>query len=68
MNLFDIVLLLLIAIAFAAAVRKVIKDRNSGNCCGNCSSCSGKSLCSAKGKADHSNRRLIRHEPNDRSR
>jgi len=40
-NIWDIILLVLIAAAFIAALRKTIKKRKNG-CCGSCSTC-GKS-------------------------
>ena len=46
MNIFDIVLLILIALALAAAIRKVVKDHKNGSCCGNCNGCSQSGKCS----------------------
>ena len=40
MNVIDIILLIMIAAAIGAAVRKCISDRKNGrSCCGNCSCC-----------------------------
>ena len=43
MNAFDIILIIVIAAALAAAIHRVIKNRRQGKlcsgCCGECSSC-----------------------------
>ena len=39
MNIYDIVILLLVAAGLVLAVRSVIKQKKKGGCCGNCSSC-----------------------------
>lgn len=40
MNVLDVVLVLLIAALFALAVHRIVRDRRSGKCCGNCAGCS----------------------------
>ena len=39
MNIFDIVLVLLIAAAVILAVRSTVKQHRKGNCCGSCTVC-----------------------------
>ena len=39
MQFLDYILLALIAFAAALAVRKIIRDRRAGKCCGNCAGC-----------------------------
>ncbi|MCF0127726.1 MAG: FeoB-associated Cys-rich membrane protein [Pseudobutyrivibrio sp.] len=44
MNIFDIIIGLAIAVGFVLALRKTVKDKMKGNCCGtgnNCGSCKG---------------------------
>lgn len=42
MNGIDIILIIIIALAAAFALRKVFRDRKSGKCCSNgCGQCSG---------------------------
>lgn len=41
MNTADIILTVLIAAAFIAAVVRCIKNHRSGKCCGECHSCTG---------------------------
>lgn len=39
MQISDYILLALIAFAAGLAVRKIIRDRRAGKCCGNCAGC-----------------------------
>ena len=48
MNIYDIILILLIALALAFAVRSVIKQKKNGSCCGNCSGCPHGGKCGRK--------------------
>jgi hypothetical protein len=46
MNIFDIVLVLLIAGALILAVRSTLKQRKKGGCCGSCTGCPHGKNCS----------------------
>ena len=39
MQILDYILLALTAFAAALAVRRIIRDRRAGKCCGNCAGC-----------------------------
>ncbi len=54
MNIWDAVILLLVAVALGVAVWIIIKNRKSGkSCCGDCSSCRGCSKgCQEKNEND----------------
>ena len=39
MNLADVILILAIGAAAAAAVRSIVSGKRRGSCCGDCSSC-----------------------------
>lgn len=41
MNIADIVILAVIALAVALAVRYIVKSSKKGGCCGDCGSCGG---------------------------
>lgn len=41
MNTYDIILIIILVLVMAYAVRTVIRNRERGKCCGDCSSCSG---------------------------
>ena len=39
MNIYDIIILVCIALGLVLAVRSSLKQKKKGGCCGNCSSC-----------------------------
>ncbi|MBO4524303.1 MAG: FeoB-associated Cys-rich membrane protein [Ruminococcus sp.] len=45
MNIYDVIILLLIAAGFFLAVRSIIKQKIKGSNCSNCSACSYSSKC-----------------------
>ncbi|WP_366509110.1 FeoB-associated Cys-rich membrane protein [Ruminococcus sp.] len=45
MNIYDVIILLLIAAGIILSVRSIIKQKKKGRCCGNCSACSHSSNC-----------------------
>lgn len=45
MNIYDIIILVCIALGLVLAVRSTLKQKKKGDCCGNCSGCPKNKSC-----------------------
>lgn len=66
MQILDWALLALIVFAAGLAVRRIIRDRRAGKCCGNCAGCAVH--CDAARAARYKTADIARHAPNTNDR